>query len=196
MCVTRLRQRLEGQLWMLGPRTPQKYRELFQRVTRSASWVTSEDVPEFKGLTETIDGLVMHRFHAEALRISKSTVFVPLSVPFSRCRAAVRSAYTTNIIDVKRLANGVCGRAKTKHQMHSIETMLEGIACAGSRGIHRSEIAAEYENAHIDLHTLVATQKVFATHERVWSRHCAPRPPDNEPERFRSHFKLLLEGGV
>ena len=181
---------------MLGPRTLEKYRELFQRVTKSASWVTSEDIPEFEGLTETVDGLVMHRFHAEALRVSKSAIFIPLSVPFGRCRAAIRSAYTRGIIDVKRLPNGVCGRAKTKHQMHDVQTMLEGIACAGARGIHRSEIAAEYENAHIDLHTLVAKQMVFATQERIWSRHCAPRPPDNEPDRFRAHFKLTLGGGV
>lgn len=194
MCVRRVVGSLENQLLLLGPRTQSQMLELFARVCQAAPWATTPALPEFDCVIAEVGGKLMHVHHAEALSVAESVDFVPLSTPFARSRAAVRSAFVTKLLAIKRVNHRMCGRAKTKHQMYNAETMLAQIEQAGMCGISRTEIAAEYEASYLDLQKIIAENKVFATPERVWTRSCAPCAPPGAIEKFRARFCSLLHG--
>ena len=194
LCLARITQRFEDQFLLLGPRTKLQFEELFARCTQSAEWATSPDLPEFSNLALRDKDMYIHRFHAEASRVAESATFVPLSPAFALSRTALKSDFVANNINTTRIKGVLCGRQKTKHCVYDVRSMLSAIELAGSKGIARTDLVAEYESAYIDLQGVIEKEKVFATPTRVWSRTVAPLPSKSKSEKFRNEFRTLMHG--
>jgi hypothetical protein len=59
-------------------------------------------------------------------------------------------------------------RNMTKHNIYDLKSMQEALKKYGDKGANRFELVSEYEQAFVDINTLVVSNLVAASNERLW----------------------------
>ena len=157
-------------LLLLGPRSLTQLRALLATVRITFPWFKLDECGS--RLERMPDGLWAHRIDAVASRIAVIHISpVPLStlVPPDEQPLFLGSPFVLRLLDVFELDGVLHVRAKSMHGAYNKATLVRALLHAGSLGMSRSTIAAEYENAYLEIEALVPCT-LFATDLHVWHK--------------------------
>lgn len=178
LCVETYCSRFSSDLLMLGPRTAEQARAIEVSIQRVASWFKMDMC---KQCILQDDGSVIHEGHLFVNRIKENCLEITLlDDAISICsytgnktnlESVFKSQYATQNISVVRRKDGkILVRAKSRLGIYDKDTLIKTIEYSGLKGLSRSKIVEEYENAYIDLEDMIRKGNLFATSYNVWHK--------------------------